>query len=966
MGGDGPAEETVPSSGKMKVFVSYSRADVAFADQLVIGLEDRGFAAILDRHDIDPGEKWRARLGGLILSADAVAFVLTDTSAGSPICAWEVEEAARLGKRIVPVVPRDVSKPAPAVLADRNWIYFYATPVMPESGVLDGMRKLEHALKVDLAWLREQTRLSERAAEWAASGADDRLLRGASLKDAHDWLGRAPKDAHVPASVRDYLTASADAEQGRETAAKAQLAEREEALKTAEAAVKDRARVASRLRWVSVISLVIGVALVAAALAGGWFAAVNSADASAKKAALFAREADALSAKGFHVKALLMALAGDPQAEGGFAERALNPDGYPDVRNALARPYVSNRVDRTFDGHGGQVYSAVFSPDGKSILAGLENGTAVLWRVSDGALLATFKGHAKYVLSVAFAPDGKSVLTGSWDGTAKLWPVSGGEPLLTLVPHLEHPPTKPLKLQIFAVAFSPDGKTILTGASTGEADLWSASDGTFLKAFTVHGGEIKSVAFSADGTKLVTGGEDLTAILWSVADGSILQKFTGHNGAVNSVRFGFGDQAVITGSSDGTAKIWEVATGKALDQVVFGHDKEVLSVAIVAPDDPDDTRETRLLTASADGVVKLWAGGNQGLETFTGHDGAVWAVDVSPDRKEFLTASSDGTVNVWSLQPGEAPAAAEVGPVTAFLPKKASVVTFSPDGKTVLAALPDYTLKLWSVPDGKELATLRGHTKAIEAAAFSPDGKTVLTGSDDKTARLWSVSSGETLATFSGHTSYVGDIAFSPDGKTVLTGSGDGTAILWPVSGGAAQVTLTGHKGAIAAVAFSPDGKRVLTGSTDGAAKLWPTSGGAALATFVNGERSMNSVAFSPDGRMVLTTSYDEVAKLWPASGGEPLQTFDASGWMNQAFRSPRFSPDGGAVLAGEKRWPIAKVVLARADEQVRMACDKLKSIGVLDFSDEDYSRFPILDRKAPHPCAKAWGFDPRTKREAI
>ena len=127
----------------------------------------------------------------------------------------------------------------------------------------------------------------------------------------------------------------------------------------------------------------------------------------------------------------------------------------------------------------------------------------------------------------------------------------------------------------------------------------------------------------------------------------------------------------------------------------------------------------------------------------------------------------------------------------------------------------------------------------------------------------------------------------------------------------------------------------------------------------------MYSVAFSPDGRMVLTTSFDAAAKLWPTSGGEPLATFDASDWMSKAFKSPGFSPDGAAVLAGGKRWEIPKIAQASAKEQVRLACDRLRSTGVLDFSDQDYARFPILDRKTSHPCAGVWGFDPRVKTEA-
>ena len=68
-----------PGSGeKLKVFISYSRKDsTAFVDELVLGLEDRGFTPILDRHDIKPGEPWEARLGGLIEQSDTVVFVVS-------------------------------------------------------------------------------------------------------------------------------------------------------------------------------------------------------------------------------------------------------------------------------------------------------------------------------------------------------------------------------------------------------------------------------------------------------------------------------------------------------------------------------------------------------------------------------------------------------------------------------------------------------------------------------------------------------------------------------------------------------------------------------------------------------------------------------------------------------------------------------------------------------------------------
>jgi hypothetical protein len=91
-----------PNRGKLRVFISCSREGLSFADQLNAALDACGFECFIDRHGISGGEDWKPRLGNLIPEADTVVFVLSPTSARSEICAWEVEEAARLGKRILP------------------------------------------------------------------------------------------------------------------------------------------------------------------------------------------------------------------------------------------------------------------------------------------------------------------------------------------------------------------------------------------------------------------------------------------------------------------------------------------------------------------------------------------------------------------------------------------------------------------------------------------------------------------------------------------------------------------------------------------------------------------------------------------------------------------------------------------------------------------------------------------------
>src|SRR5262245_32202368 len=162
-----PQQASRPDSsdrGKLRVFISYSREDLYFANQLNAALDAYGFECFIDHHGISGGEDWKRRLGNLIREADTVVFVLSPTSARSEICAWEVEEATGLGKRILPVncEPLKGASPPPR-LHDLNYIFFHADPKTPDLGFGTGLAKLITALNTDFDWLREHTRYLQRA-----------------------------------------------------------------------------------------------------------------------------------------------------------------------------------------------------------------------------------------------------------------------------------------------------------------------------------------------------------------------------------------------------------------------------------------------------------------------------------------------------------------------------------------------------------------------------------------------------------------------------------------------------------------------------------------------------------------------------------------------------------------------------------------------------------------------------------
>src|SRR5262245_34566491 len=110
---DEPHDHPAASAGRLNVFISYSRDDIAFADQLAAALSVLNFDVVIDRQGITGGEDWQQRLGSLIRNADTILFVLSPSSAKSGVCKWEVEQAVRLGKRIIPIPCRPLDGTSP-------------------------------------------------------------------------------------------------------------------------------------------------------------------------------------------------------------------------------------------------------------------------------------------------------------------------------------------------------------------------------------------------------------------------------------------------------------------------------------------------------------------------------------------------------------------------------------------------------------------------------------------------------------------------------------------------------------------------------------------------------------------------------------------------------------------------------------------------------------------------------------
>ncbi len=292
-----------------------------------------------------------------------------------------------------------------------------------------------------------------------------------------------------------------------------------------------------------------------------------------------------------------------------------------------------------------------------------------------------------------------------------------------------------------------------------------------------HTGTVQSVAFSPDGKLVVTGSEDKTARIWEAATGKEVAKLRGHSDLVHDAAFSPDGRLVVTASGDGRARLWQASTGKLVTEIrvhrkiILGMGwQSVLSVAF----SPDGQR---LATASTDGKVRLWSVATGELEAeLGGEEESGIGVRFSPGGDWLITANRDGTARYWAVKTGKI--AAELRGHTGEL--KAAV--YSPDGKKVATGGEDGTARVWDVATGKVLCTLRVAKEfGVYGVALHPNGKWLATVAFGKKACVWDIETGKRVAELRGHVSWLVSVAFSADGRRAVTGGHDCTARVWEV-----------------------------------------------------------------------------------------------------------------------------------------------------------------------------------------
>jgi WD40 repeat protein/serine/threonine protein kinase len=289
------------------------------------------------------------------------------------------------------------------------------------------------------------------------------------------------------------------------------------------------------------------------------------------------------------------------------------------------------------------VLVTAFSPDGTALLAA-GGKQAWVYRAATGQPIAGPLDHAAVVLAGAFSPDGRTVLTGSYDGSACLWNATAGR---RLAGPFRHPDP------VWAVAFRPDGKAFATGSGhsvkrdghmvgVGEGRIWDIASGKVIQAAPRHARDILAIAFTPDGRTLVTASKDTTVRFWNAATGAAIGAVIRHNGWVNALALTADGRAVLTGSDDRTARLWSVPDGSPLT-MPLRHTRSVKAVAI----SPDGRL---LLTTSEDATAQLWeARRDQPAGEPLRAPAPIQAASISPNGRALVTGDRGGGLLLWRL-----------------------------------------------------------------------------------------------------------------------------------------------------------------------------------------------------------------------------------------------------------------------------------------------------------------------------
>jgi len=545
---------------------------------------------------------------------------------------------------------------------------------------------------------------------------------------------------------------------------------------------------------------------------------------------------------------------------------------------------------RPVSDHTSPIISLAISRDGKRLVSGDYSGEIILRDAADGRALRRF--HNVRPLSLALSPDGGLIFAGMHDGALFVWDANKGDLL----------GTRAFGEGINSLAISPDGGTLALALAVrdGVVRIWEPGTGRFHGDLHGHHDEVTRVAWSRDGKSLLTASRDQTACLWS-NNGALLRTFRGHLGDVEAAVFSPDGQKVVSASDDQTVILWNVDGGQPCDMLTDTPVDGWVSGLAFTPDG------SQLLgTGSCDGAgdsfeafLSDWnlADGGRPLPLQTSSRSGV-ALAFSPDGRQMVVGESSppqstvkSRARIWSLDPPR---------VLATVPKLVGSVysvAYSNDGRLLAIGTGDVDEQVPGsallVEPGtgalrQKLPDMPGKVEAV----FTVDSRYLITVNSSKKRpaeiRFWNPQTAQLAGQIDNAAELAGltTIALSPDGRYLVTGHGDPAN---PAAADKAKIKVwdlatqkivgqfpAAHRSAITRLAFSRKGVLMASGDMAGNVCLWDFASRRLLPKQLPSQgRPITHIAFDRLGERLAVAADEKCVRVWHIDTARPLAEMD-------------------------------------------------------------------------------------------
>ncbi|MEO0458807.1 MAG: WD40 repeat domain-containing protein, partial [Cyanobacteria bacterium P01_A01_bin.114] len=853
-------------------------------------------------------------------------FVVSSDSIQSEQCQWELSKAREYQKRIIPAIYRKDYDPLVFQrigLSAINYVSFAR-----DSSLFDEVvGQLLEALAIDLEDVKVYNRLLTKAHDWVENSRPDwGLMPQQALVEIQHWhQNRQVDNSANQREIQSLLPLQEEyiyASQQHHL-----ILEQQRTLETLKNRRKRQSLYVSALTFT--LCSLMGLLLVTRL--GEIKALVTSLE----------------ERKG--IDALIIALkAAKRVKDNDFFVQHLRPNLRANATTALHRATLKLREINRLEGHIGNVFHVVFSPDGQQLVSVGADKSVRFWNVGSALLDEAMFSHTDGVETVAYSSDGQKVATGSRDGVVKLWDSTG---------QLEKTLPKVHRQSIYQVAFSRGSQYLASASEDGDVFLWSRDDGFRTPVVLRHGADrpVLRIAFSSDGQYIASADVSGQVRVWSL-QGELLERFehdapvftmqfspernllafagvsgviqvqdletdmayrlSDHDDVIWQIRFSADGATLASASEDSTVKLWTLKLQQAptLTHTLRGHRKGVYRVRF----SPEDNL---LTTGGADGTIHLWLRDEGALvDTLEGHKAEISSLAFSPTRPILASSSTDGSIRFWNID----------NPIQA-LPHNNWVfdVAFRADGAMVASSGAN-TLRLWRRDGSLRAHILYARGTNVWALDYHPSGELLAAGGDDGHIQIWKpeVSTRKAIQRLenahptleaSSSDQGVADLRFSPNRRWLASGGADKTLKLWRIAGDQLYryVTLE-HLTSVTGVDFSADSQFIVTStsaqlfqnrtpSRGGSINLWQFPRGNQqnffpIRVFEVGKTDHTSdiltVAISPaDTPIIASGGADGKIILWDMTG-KALKTL----WGHTAeVTQVSFSKDGLFLASSSK-----------------------------------------------------------------